>query len=193
MANSTEFSVNSTLGCSTATRFSWKILECLNEGWVSSVFLLTSVSPPRVYFSNFPLLYLQWMNQWMNRHMWANKHKDKNFTYNEWINIQDRKRTNKYIKDLLKTAFFISLKKSLSEWFFAAICWRMLTWCSFSTMAIDRTAKHDRQWWDAIPVPITTLNFGSEWCSLFCCVNSGQAWVEIYWILLLATSVINTR
>ena len=60
-------------------------------------------------------------------------------------------------------------------------------------MAIERTRKHDRCWWDAILVPSTTLNCGSEWCSLFCCANSGQAWVEVCCILHLVTIDVDSR
>ena len=33
-------------------------------------------------------------------------------------------------------------------------CW---SWCSFTTMVIDETTKHNGRWWDAILVPSTTV------------------------------------
>ena len=79
----------------------------------------------------------------MNQYVRTNKHKDRNFSYNEWANrwintyeqliikkaliaMNEYKKTNKHIKDLPETALFINLKKSFSKSFFAAVRWRVL-------------------------------------------------------------------
>ena len=102
------------------------------------------------------------------------------------------KRTNTNIKGLPKTALFNSLKKSFSNSFFAAVFHECWSWCSFWTMMIDQTTKHDGRWLDVIPFPSINVNCGSAWCSSFCCVNSRQAWVEICWILHLVTSDVDS-
>ena len=74
------FSDNSTLACSTASRFPWKILNYLKESWAASFCSFSSD------VTNFPLFYLQCTNQYIR----ANNHKDKSFSRNEWINTYEQ-------------------------------------------------------------------------------------------------------
>ena len=99
-------------------------------------------------------------------------------TMNEnWINPCIRTDKPKNNRDLPKTLLFISLKKSFSKSFFSYTLtsaevdivyqpWQVIK--RQNMMGVTDT--------DTVSVSSTTLNCGSGWYSLLCCINSGRAW-----------------
>ena len=87
---------------------------------------------------------------------------------------------------------FISLKKSFSKLFFTAVHWQVLKFFNHGNWLNNKI-----RWMlvrgNPSKCPSTTLNCGSGWWSSFCCINSGQAWVEVCWILHLVRSDADSR